>query len=143
MSRLLEIQEFNLMLGETIMYCQTIEHDLKLLYAILCNDRLEKTMNRIDNWALGKTINELQQLDNSYNKPYLSKEDYKLLRGIAEDRNYLCHEIYRTFLYITNWYFSDEYQNACNKLISVHDDLDKISDIIQQVRLNASKIYNK
>lgn len=138
----LEYNHFTYYLGETIEFCQTVEHDVKWIYAIMLKGNDSTNYKKISKWSLGKTINELEELDNSDGKPYLSKKGYKTLRSINEERNYLCHQIYRDFLYSgPNWEQSSEYSRACDRLMDFHEALEGLRDNIQELRIELSKVY--
>lgn len=138
----LEYEDFTFYLGETIEFCQTVEHDVKWIYALMLQGDESINFKKITKWSLGKTINELEELDNSDGKPYFSKKGYKTLRNITEERNYLCHQIYRDFLYTDrNWQQSNEYCRACERLMDFHDELEKLRENIQDIRIDLSKVY--
>jgi hypothetical protein len=141
MSNLLDFDDFKFLLGETMFFCQTIEHDVKWTYAIIKAGSEKDNFQKIIKWSLGQTIEKLETLDNSDNKPFLSSKDYQLLRGITEERNYLCHQIYRDFIYQDNWGTSQEYLNACQRLITFHDQVDSLNKSIENARLLALKQF--
>lgn len=101
--------DFKFYLGETIEYCQTIEHDIKWIYSMLLKGEPNVTFDSIRKDSLGMVVNKLEPMDKSDGNPFFSNEDYKLIKQITSERNYLCHEIYRTFLYINNFLNSKEF----------------------------------
>lgn len=134
-------EDFKFVLGETLVLCQLIEHDVKFTYAILLKGDLEDNSKMISIWSLGKTIYKLEKLDNSDMKPELSPNDYKLLKEIKDERNYLAHIICRDFLYIKNWEASQEYKKACKRLMIFHDKLENLSNSVERVRIEIYKKY--
>lgn len=48
----------------------------------MCETISNKELNEIEKWTLGRTIKELQELDNSDTKSYFSCGDYELLKSI-------------------------------------------------------------
>lgn len=86
--------------SELIMQVQTIEYDLKLIYAAMKEGDFEENFVELENANMGKIIKELWDLDHSDNHPDLTENDYKLLHEIREIRNYWAHQCYLDFVYI-------------------------------------------
>lgn len=91
---------FKLIHSELIMQVQTIEYDLKLIYAAMKEGDFEENFAEIENANMGKIIKELRELDYSDGHPDLSEKDYRLLNEIREIRNYWAHQCYLDFVYI-------------------------------------------
>lgn len=136
------MDDFKYYLGETINFCQTIEHDTKWIYAIMKKEDSNNNFDSNSDWTLEKTVSCLQRLDYQDNAHYFGEKDYVLLNKIVEERNYLCHEIYRSFLYIKNWKYSNGYRKACSRMMNFHNRLGKLQNIIEKVRLKALEYYN-
>lgn len=141
MNEVLDYDDFKFYLGETIEFCQTIEYDTKWIYAIMKKGNSSDNFDNISEWTLGKTVKLLQKMDYEDDDHYLGEKDYELLKEIVEERNYLCHEIYRSFLYINNWKYSNEYRKACSRMMKFHNHLEKLQDSIEKVRLKALEYY--
>ena len=49
------IEEFHCMLGQTIMYCQIIEHDVKMIFSAMFEGDMGNTLDMIERnkWTLG------------------------------------------------------------------------------------------
>ena len=142
--RYLDYSDFKYYLGETLEFCQTVEHDVKWMYALMLNGDKNENYKQISMWPLGKTVIELEKLDYSDDKPYISHKDYKTIKNISYERNYLCHNIYRTFLYgIKNWEHSKEYVDACTRLMDFHDKLEQLRIKIQDARLELSELCKR
>ena len=133
--------EFHAMLGETIMYCQTIENDLKWIYSFMKKGKVEDNFDSIDGRTLGQVLKQLKELDRSDSKQYISSSDYNFLSQMTEKRNFWCHQAYTEFVYIEDFYNSKEYNNICSKLIRDHDKLAIVSKSVENVRLQALKDY--
>lgn len=114
---------------------------MKWIYSSILKGNSYKTFEKISKWSLGQVINKLEILDYSDNKPFLSKQDYRLLETITTERNYLVHQVYRDFLYIDNWYSSTAYRKACDRLMNFHNQMDKLYKTIEKVRLKPVKQY--
>ncbi len=135
------LDKFHILAGETIMECQRIEHDVKLIYAGMKNGNFDKNYEYIKDKALGTVLKELEEVDNSDNKPYISKEDYKLMREIRKIRNWLVHGAYTDFMYDK----SDNWEKSVNdtyaKLLEFHDNMKRLGAIVERTRLELLKIF--
>lgn len=137
----MDFSNFKYMLGETLVYCQTIEHYTKLIYSSMLRGDLNDNFDIVSGWTFGQVVNELEQLDFSDNDNFLTKGDYELLKQIKDESNYLVHKICCDFLYIENWAYSSEYRKACERLENLHNRLSKLQDSVEKVRLKAVKKY--
>ncbi|VEU82406.1 hypothetical protein [Acholeplasma hippikon] len=136
---ILAYKDFMLYVGKTIEYCQTIEHDIKWLYALMKNGDPLQNMNVISSWTLGNTVFELESLDNSDKNPSLGKKEYGLLKQITGERNYICHQIFRDFLYEPNFMESKAYYDACLRLLTFYKKIEKLQKQIEDFRLLYAK----
>ena len=89
-----DIETFHTYVGRTIMHCQTIEHDIKLIYAGMKAGNMDKTLDIIaeKRMTLGMVLKNLKELDHSDNKPFFSESDYDLLKQITDIRNHWAHK---------------------------------------------------
>lgn len=78
----MNIDDFHYYVGKTIMYCQTIENDVKWIYSGMKKGDYVATYNNISLWTIGKTIKSLRLLDEGDDNPYLSKDAYRTLEEI-------------------------------------------------------------
>ena len=139
------LNEFHLLVGETIMYCQCIENDVKWIYSgMLEGNHVENFANlEKDKLTLGMVLKQLKKLDNSDCNPYLTEKDYKLLKQITKIRNHLAHNIYLTFVYYEGQERSDTFTRQYRRLINDHNRLYKLRNIIEQVRLDVLRKYGR
>ena len=135
--------EFHSVLGETIMFCQIIENDVKWIYSFMRKGEVEDNYGNIDGRTLGQALKELKELDCSDGKPYISLNDYNFLSQMIKKRNYWCHEAYIDFIYDENFQNSKEYQKVCNMLLHDNEKLSKVYRAVEQVKLKARKDYNR
>lgn len=135
---------FNEKIGELIRECQCIECDIKLMYAGMLAGEVEENYKQVENLTMGEALNELQELDNSDGTPYLSSEDYKLLRKIKSVRNHWVHKGYVDFIYAKN---KREYISAMTpvyeKLCEDYYWINELSDKIEHVRLDMMRNYGR
>ncbi len=141
----MKLEDFHFLLGQTIMYCQIIENDVKLIYGAMCTGNLNDTLDMIaqQKWTLGKTIAELKKLDFSDKEPYISATDYNFLKQMTEKRNHWCHQTYIEFLYTNNIEHSIEYEKECLKIIRDNKRLSAVYQSLEKIRLQAMKDFNR
>jgi hypothetical protein len=140
---MLSNEEFHKLVGETIMYCQCIEHDVKLIFAGMKAGDFQANLREIKRANLGDTLKELELLDKSDNKPYFADSDYRLLDKIRIVRNYLAHESYREFLYLLGEEQDRAYERVCEKLQKEKQQLEDLYKSVEQVRMNVLKNYRR
>lgn len=131
------LDDFHFLIGQTIMYCQIIEHDAKRIYAAMRVGDFYENLQIIDKWTLGKTVTELKKLDFSGKESYISASDYNYLKQMTEKRNYWCHQTYQNFMYDKQFLQSDAYRNECRKLERDNDRLSSVCDALENVRIQA------
>lgn len=145
-TRKLSLDEFHLLLGQTIMYCQIIEGDIKHIYCAMRKGDIFENFFMIEQqkWTLGETLVELQKLDYSDNRPYLSLEDYDYLRKLTRKRNHWCHESYINFVYLgEDFASSKEYQKESRRLIEDNQTLAEVYKKLEQVRQRAMHDFKR
>ena len=138
-----DLEGFHYYVGKTIMFCQCIEHDIKLIYAGMLEGDFDENYDDIEKWTLGKTVKELQKLDNSDNKPYFHKNDYNLLEQITSIRNYWAHEAYTSFVYEDGYSYSRRFEKEADRLGNDHNRLSNVHKSVERVRLNVLREYNR
>lgn len=139
----MDLEEFHFMLGQTIMYCQVIEHDVKRIYASMLKGDYYDNLDKIEKWSLGQTVQKLKDLDFSDKKPYLSANDYNFLMQMTDKRNHWCHQTYQNFLYNDQFLNSKEYSDEFYKLQRDNEKLSLVSDEVENVRIRVQKKYGR
>lgn len=112
--RISSLKAFHEHVGEVIMYCQRIEHDMKVIYAALETDSvyagLKTSKSRIDVFrenykkieskSMGDILKKLKKQDTSSGgNPYFYASEYEWLEKLKDIRNHWAHEGYLQFLY--------------------------------------------
>lgn len=137
------LDTFNMVVGNTIMECQRIEHDIKLIYAGMLAGDFNQNVRLVNNIALGPVLIELEQLDNSDKNPVLSAEDYKLLKQIKDVRNWLVHKAYMDFMYQK----SEDWEACLNKsyakLLDFNKRIKGLSGQVEQIRIDILKRFKR
>ena len=135
-------QEFKYYVGETVMFCQIIESDLKIIYVNLINGNKQETWTLIQKETLGSMVKMLQNLDSD--NRLLSKNDYHYLHQLVGKRNHWCHQTFVNFLYNGQDFLnSKQYIEECNLLAQDHEQLSKIYRILEGIRVDLVRANRK
>ena len=137
------LDDFHFMIGQTIMYCQVIEHDVKRIYAAMHVGDFYDNLTKIEKWSLGQTVQKLKELDFSSKNLYISASDYNFLKQMTEKRNHWCHQTYQNFLYNKQFLQSKEYADECRKLERDNERLSNVCDALEKVRIQAVKDFGR
>ena len=140
---MVRLDEFHYLVGETILECQRIEHDIKLIYAGMLKGELDENIKLVENKPLGPVLKNLEALDYSDEHPYLSRDDYKLLNEIKDIRNWLVHKAYMEFLYLRDQQLDRAYQRNHRKLLEFHDRMTALGDNVENVRIDIMKHFGR
>ena len=99
-----DMSDFHYYVGRTIMNCQAIEHDIKLIYAGMKAGDMDDNLAMIakKKMTLGTVVSNLKALDRSDDKWFFSDGDYELLKKITDIRNHWAHKAYCEFIYSNN-----------------------------------------
>lgn len=139
-----DINLFHKNVGELIMFCQCIEHDIKWIYAGMLKGDVDENFVELQRTraTLGTTIAKLESLDNSRD-PYLSQNDYKLLKDVNNIRIHWAHNAYLEFIYCDNREYQENFIRQARRLENDYNRLQKLSDKIEKIRLNVLKVYGR
>lgn len=129
------IGDYHYCVGRIMYFCQCIEHDIKLVYEGMRKSISNKELKEMEKWTLGKTLNELEKLDNSDRRPYFSSSDYELLDDIKDIRNYYAHECYMEFAYEQDDDLNNAFIKSSKRLINDHNRLAKLYGSVEKARL--------
>ena len=135
---------FKLIHSELIMQVQTIEYDLKLIYAAMKSGDFEDNLSDLGKANLGRIAKELKKLDHSDGHPDLDDEDYKTIDNIREIRNYWCHQCYLDFVYIQDDYRREQKFQAIADRLSHDENLTwDLHEKLEKLRNKKLKEYNR
>ena len=138
-----DLNAFHQLVGETLMFCQCIERDIKFIYAGMLEGDFEKNYSTVERKTLGAVLKDLEVLDNSDNKPYFSFNDYRLLNEIKDTRNYWVHKAYTEFLYQHGSDYLRVFRKVDNKLMDTHSRFKVLSDETEKIRIHVLEKYNR
>lgn len=136
------LDDFHYYVGRIIMHCQTIEHDIQLIYAGMKAGNLGDNLDIIskNKMTLGTVLKNLKCVDRSDDKWFFSDGDYDLLKQITNIRNYWAHKAYCNFVYSDE---SDDFVRQARRLENDHNRLEKLSKTIESVRLKVLRKYGR
>ncbi len=137
------LEEFHNLVGKTLLECQRIEHDIKLIYAAMLKGDFEDNLRLVAGSPLGNVLVDLETLDYSDGRSCLSRNDYKLLREIKNIRNWLAHQSYMEFLYLGDRDRARAYQRSFRKLENFHTRMTSLGNIVEDVRVDIMKRFGR
>lgn len=139
------IEEFKYNVGEVIMYCQVIEHDIKVIYASMLNGDFDANYNALlkERATLGQAVVMLQELDFSDDDHFFTESEYDFLKKVTGIRNHWCHQGYTNFIYLDNYINSWQYKNEVRRLTDDHDKLNYLFIVVQKIKEKAMKQYGR
>ncbi len=137
------LEEFHSLIGQTVMYCQIIEHDVKRIYAAMKKGGFYDNLKEVEKLSLGQTVKELKELDFSCSPHYISEDDYDFLRLVTSKRNHWCHEAYQKFVYTDLFLNSNEYKTECKKLSADTKRLSSVYVALENARIKAMKDFKR
>ena len=137
------MDKFHLLVGRTILECQRIENDIKWIYAGMLKGDFARNKYEINNLTLGTVLIDLEELDNSDGNPYLTKDEYQLLREITRVRNWLVHRAYSDFMYPNDDEWARNYNRSLKKLTDFNRRIEQLGNQVERVRLEVLKHYGR
>ena len=134
--------DFHFYVGRTIMHCQTIEHDIKLIYAGMKAGDMDETLDTIaqKKMTLGVVLKNLKELDRSDDNHFFSDSDFELLKKITDIRNHWAHKAYCEFVYSSD---KNDFIKQARRLENDHNRLERLSKNIEDVRFEALRRYDR
>ncbi len=138
------LDRFHLVVGETIMECQRVEWDIKVIYAAMLKGDIERNFDGVKTKTLGEALRDLRELDNCDGSPYFSRNDYKRLEAVSRARNWIAHNAYSDFMY----YKSDEewesaLEKCFSKVVEFRDEIKALGESVEKIRFDVLKRYGR
>ncbi len=134
---------FNLLLGKTITLCQQIENDVKIMYACMLEGNFDKNYDYIKEETLGHVLAELERLDNSDRKPFLSKKDYDLLFMLNDLRVYWVHKGSLCFCYENCFKYHSKLKKQYLRLKENYDTFVELSKEVNNIKYEMLKYFGR
>lgn len=130
-------QQFRLKYSEIMENFQCIEYDLKRIYSAMSADDFDENMDMLEFSNMGRTLRDLEEMDNSDGNPYLSEADYDTLDAIRELRNYWEHQCYLDWVYCQDsWEKNTNLQKAYNRLVNESNRVAKLQSKLERFYLD-------
>ena len=124
------------------MYCQQIEHDVKIIYAGMLKGDFDSNYNAIADKTLGQVVSLLIKLDKN-NSPDFTKEQYDLLKEITNIRNYWVHRAFVGYMYKRDDNYIKAYNVIAERLIREEKEFEELSSSLEKRRLALMKKYGR
>ena len=137
----MNLKKFKIKHSELICYFQLIEYNLKLIYSVMLEGKFKANFAKVENLSLTQILIELKELDNSDRKPFISKENYKLLSEMLPKRNYWCHDAYLDFYYEKGFKYRRKYKKVSKELDADYKVFKNISKTIESIKDSAMEKY--
>lgn len=133
---MVRLDNFHLLIGETLMYCQRIEHDIKIIYSAMLNGDIKDNLKLVEKETLGTVLVALRALDESDSSPMFSKQDYLTLKEIKNIRNFIAHRCYIDFLYLSEEFFNEKLNETYKKLDFYNKTLSSLASLVEKARFS-------
>lgn len=140
---MVDLNNFHVLIGETMMECQCIEHDIKVIYAAMKSGDFKNNYKFISEYTLGKALVELEELDICNVNPYFSVNDYKLLDSIRNIRNHWAHRGYVNFVYREGEEFYSAFNEQLSRLKSDYKMLSALSKQTEAIRFEVMRRFGR
>ena len=137
------LADFHQMLGQTIMYCQCIEHDIKMIYAGMKEGDYKENLAFVEREGLGPTLRLLEEVDHAQLRPFFTRDDYRLLNQVRKIRNHWVHESYTEFLYLMGKECEEAYKKEFARLRDENAKLLSLHKNVEKVRLDVMRVYKR
>lgn len=136
-----KIKEFYLLLGESLRYCQQIEHDVQVVLALMQEGDKRNNLECIKNErkTLGETIHALKDIDSVSPKPFFSQKCYRLLFSMTGERNHFVHQSFNEFQYRKGGAKEESFALEYNRLRTFHEDLRFVASVALHARLELAR----
>ena len=123
-------------LGELLMFCQCIEHDVKIIYATMLIGDYEENYSSLEKKSLGTMVKLLENLDKEDTDLWLSEENYRILYSITDERNYWVHSVYTEYVYIQDYTQRNKvFIKKVNRLDNFYGRMSKLHQKIEKLRI--------
>ena len=132
----MNLKDFQLHVGELIMYAQIIEDDIKYIYAKISGGNFKEKLEEVKKTTLGQTVKLLEEIDLKRQKPLLVYEYYSLLLQVTAKRNHFVHESFNTFMHLDSFKDNILYLNECHILNNDLILFDNLAQALEEIRIS-------
>lgn len=131
----MKLDDFYILIGETIEYCQRIEYDLKMIYAYMEDGSFSDNLKKVEVLPLGEIIYLIRERDKE--QKLFKKADYDILFTITKRRNHIVHQCFKNYNYaLTQEEQERKFELEYKNLEAFHGRLTTLWKAIENVRYN-------
>lgn len=131
----MRLENFYILIGETIEYCQRIEYDLKMIYAYMEDGGFSDNLKKVEVLPLGEIIYLIRERDKE--QRLFKKADYDILFTITKRRNHIVHQCFKNYNYaLTQEEQERKFEIEYKNLEAFHGRLTTLWKAIENVRYN-------
>jgi len=131
----MRLENFYILIGETIEYCQRIEYDLKMIYAYMEDGSSSDNLKKVEVLPLGEIIYLIRERDKE--QKLFKKADYDILFTITKRRNHIVHQCFKNYNYaLTQEEQERKFEIEYKNLEAFHGRLTTLWKAIENVRYN-------
>ncbi|HOF43491.1 MAG TPA: hypothetical protein PLE44_02755 [Bacilli bacterium] len=131
----MRLENFYILIGETIEYCQRIEYDLKMIYAYMEDGSFSDNLKKVEVLPLGEIIYLIREREKE--QRLFKKADYDILFTITKRRNHIVHQCFKNYNYaLTQEEQERKFEIEYKNLEAFHGRLTTLWKAIENVRYN-------
>jgi hypothetical protein len=131
----MRLENFYILIGETIEYCQRIEYDLKMIYAYMEDGSFSDNLKKVEVLPLGEIIYLIREREKE--QKLFKKADYDILFTITKRRNHIVHQCFKNYNYaLTQEEQERKFELEYKNLEAFHGRLTTLWKAIENVRYN-------
>jgi len=131
----MRLENFYILIGETIEYCQRIEYDLKMIYAYMEDGSFSDNLKKVEVLPLGEIIYLIREREKE--QKLFKKADYDILFTITKRRNHIVHQCFKNYNYaLTQEEQERKFEIEYKNLEAFHGRLTTLWKAIENVRYN-------
>lgn len=139
-----EIDDFKIMLGDTIMLYQVVENDIRIIRAQMRKGDPEQNLeeDKEKYKGMGQIIYALEELDKNNHPQFFGDDVYRNLKRISHFRNYYCHECAIEFVYESK-FPNPKFEEVFSKLKADHEELYNMFNGLEVVKQKVLNMYRR
>ena len=139
-----EIDDFKIMLGDTIMLYQVVENDIRIIRAQMRKGDPEQNLeeDKEKYKGMGQIIYALEELDKNNHPQFFGDDVYRNLKIISHFRNYYCHECAISFAYEKE-FPNANFNNVFARLKRDHKELYSLFQGLENVKHKVLVMYRR
>ena len=138
------IDDFKMLLGDTIMLYQVVENDVRIIRAQMRKGDPEDNFkeDREKYRGLGQIVYALEELDKGNEPQFFGDDVYRNLKRISHFRNFYCHECAISFAY-ENEFPNAKFNDAYARIKRDHEELFKLFRGLEEVKHRVLVMYRR